>query len=659
MFGVFFSAIILFFWVFKQKDLFLIFIILALFFFLGAERWFLNPGDLKPFTPPKIIQTVKNQLLAVSEKTLPGPYSQVLNSLILGETAAPVPENIKNDFLSSGLIHLLVASGTQIAILIGAIAWILNQLGLGKIFNFTSVIFFSSFISIITGFGPSILRAAFMAQLGSLGNLLNRQSDGLNLLSGASLILLFINPLVLFDIGFQLSFAASFSLVYLLPCLEKKNKKFSAVIFNLFLLAALPTITTAPIIAYYFNRLNLAAILANFLVLPWIEILIVLGALTLLVGVIFLPLGVLLSPLNLLGLVILLKTTQFFSQIPGANLFVITPSLVSIWAYYAGLIFFCFYQKNPVKKYFRTATFISLILLIVFFRPLNFSSHQAIFTFFDVGQADAIFIKTPANKKILIDSGGYPETPGQILPFHKYSRTLKYLAQKGINQLDLVIITHPDSDHLGGLPAILETIKTNLIIDSGLSSNSSLFKKYLQIVSEKNIKKISGHFGQTIAIEPDFKIYFLYPVKEAGAPEMKNQSLVAKIVFKKFSAILTGDIEKEAEEEILKKSVILSSTVLKVAHHGSHSSTSEEFLKKVQPQVAIISVGQKNKFGHPHQTVLDRLKKFGVKILRTDQNGTIEIKTDGQKMGITLSNRGGFLRPSISGKHPGGVSRDK
>lgn len=228
----------------------------------------------------------------------------------------------------------------------------------------------------------------------------------------------------------------------------------------------------------------------------------------------------------------------------------------------------------------------------------------------DVGQGDCSLIITPMNKKILIDSGGsenYDVGKNILFP---------YLLDKGVTQIDYIIISHFDTDHCKGFEYVMNNLKVKNAIISKQAEDSENYKEFLKIAKKRKINLIVVDIGDKISIEKDICFYVLWPDSKNFISEnaLNNNSIVCKLIYKNFSILFTGDIEKIAEEGILKKYDsnlnILKSTILKVAHHGSKSSSIEELLSKVKPKIALIGVGENNKFGHPNDNVLERLISF-------------------------------------------------
>ncbi|NQV00589.1 MAG: MBL fold metallo-hydrolase [Parcubacteria group bacterium] len=243
--------------------------------------------------------------------------------------------------------------------------------------------------------------------------------------------------------------------------------------------------------------------------------------------------------------------------------------------------------------------------------------------FFDIGQGDSIFIETPQGKQVLIDGGPDKtvlEKLGKTMPF--YDRTI-----------DLVILTHPDADHITGLVEVLKYYQVEYILFSGLEKDTAVYQKWEDIIKEKNISLTIAQTGQKVILEKGIIMNILWPeqsLAESFTKKANNSSVVGQLIYEQIEFLLTGDIEKEIEQRLVNQN--LESDILKVPHHGSKTSTSYNFFKAVNPQIAVISVGLDNYYKHPHEDILERLKN--VLVYRTDKNGDIEILTDGNLLQI-------------------------
>ena len=252
--------------------------------------------------------------------------------------------------------------------------------------------------------------------------------------------------------------------------------------------------------------------------------------------------------------------------------------------------------------------------------------------FLDVGQGDSTFIETPKNKTILIDGGGSMSKNFDV----GKSTLLPYILDRGYTKIDYVIISHFDQDHVGGILTILEELTVEKVIIAKQNEESENYKKFLEIVNQNKIKVIEVEAGDKIKIEEDIYFDIIWPLQNQITQNvLNNNAIVAKLNYKKISMLFTGDIEEIAEKEILKKyenTKILNSTILKIAHHGSKTSTTDNFLSLVNPQIALIGVGENNLFNHPAVQTIQKLKDKNVKIFRTDEKGeiTLYINTNGK-----------------------------
>ena len=244
--------------------------------------------------------------------------------------------------------------------------------------------------------------------------------------------------------------------------------------------------------------------------------------------------------------------------------------------------------------------------------------------FFDVGQGDATLIVSPTGRQILIDGGYFPSVMnahiGRTLPFYD-------------NTIDIVIATHPDADHVTGLPNIFDRYEVGqFIYDGNLEGTSSLYDATLERIELHGVERKVAVLGEVIEVGDGVRLEIVHPDADLDDEIRNNNSVSIRLVYGEFSALLTGDAEKEAEREMLQSGLPLQSLVYKVGHHGSNTSSTQPFLDAVQPQIAIISAGQENKFGHPHPEVVERLQTMGIAILDTRELGSIEVVTDGVGM---------------------------
>jgi competence protein ComEC len=257
--------------------------------------------------------------------------------------------------------------------------------------------------------------------------------------------------------------------------------------------------------------------------------------------------------------------------------------------------------------------------------------------FFDVGQGDSIFIQTPQNHQILIDGG-----PNGKVILNKLSKAMPQWDRT----IDLIILTHPEHDHIAGLIEVLKSYKVGNIMWTGVKRDTQEYKEWQRLIQEEGANIIIAQTGQKIfsnSNKGSYEIEILYPFENLENQEVKsvnNTSIIARLTYGENSFLFTGDAFKSIENELVTKEVYLDSDVLKVGHHGSKTSTAQEFIEKVSPEIAVIQCGRDNRYGHPYPETLATLEKFDINILRTDVDGDIKIISNGSNLEITAQNHG-------------------
>ena len=276
------------------------------------------------------------------------------------------------------------------------------------------------------------------------------------------------------------------------------------------------------------------------------------------------------------------------------------------------------------------AVLLGVVVSITFtpeFRTPALQEGQLRVHFLDVGQGDCILIQTADGRNVLIDAGDV-DTADAVAD---------YLLKNGVHRIDLLVITHPHSDHIGGLPRILERFGVSAVLDPGLPHGSQVYREVLSTIESRRIVYKRAAQGERMGVGSDLTMEVLWPPSDYavyGDDMLNDGSVVARVQFGDVSFLFAGDIQREAEGRLLASGQNLESTVLKVAHHGSDSSTSNEFLQVVKPAYAVISVGADNEYGHPARSTLRRLSAIGAKVFRTDEQGTVVFTTDGRTVEV-------------------------
>ncbi len=262
--------------------------------------------------------------------------------------------------------------------------------------------------------------------------------------------------------------------------------------------------------------------------------------------------------------------------------------------------------------------FLFLLILTILFSG-SLAAEELLVHFMDVGQGDAILIQGPEGN-VLIDGGDRWDWVGE--------RLISYLEAQGVEKLKAIVSTHPHADHIGGLPAVINKFPVEKIYDSGRVHTTRTFEEYLLLIDRKDIPYVTPRRGEVLTVA-NLKFKVLHPGPDIDAYSLNDASIVLRLEFGEISFLFTGDAEKRAETEIIESGLPVSATILKVGHHGSRTSTNPFFLEEVSPAVAVIQAGEDNRFGHPHDEVLQLLGEQGIKVYRNDQAGTVVIGSDG------------------------------
>ena len=429
-----------------------------------------------------------------------------------------------------------------------------------------------------------------------------------------------------------------------------------------------------PIIIYNFHIIGIYFMFNNILVSLIIGPIILMSFLLIITSFINLKISNFISIFLSLGIQTLIKISDI-AKFPFSKIYIKTPSIISIIIYYFVVliikqiyIIYTYPKIRETQKRMKNliALFKYLIIqnikeklkeykklikekdikfiiiknykkiLICFVIISIFQVNRKLkINFVDVGQGDCSFIITPDNKTILIDGGG------NMLSSYDVGKkvVLPYILNRGYTKIDYVFISHFDQDHCGGILYLINEIKVNNVIIGKQYEQYENYKKFIEIAKSKKINIIPVKNNDKIKIEKNLCFNILWPDVNNMINEnsINNNSMVFKLKYKSFSMLFTGDIEKIAENEIIQKyrdKNILKSNIIKIAHHGSKTSSTDEFLELVNAKEALIGVGKNNKFGHPNQETLEKLEAKKIRIYRTDENGEINIITDGNKYRI-------------------------
>ena len=584
----------------------------------------------------------------------------IIKALVLGDRG-DISRETSERFIISGVNHILSISGLHVALvaafffgltrfILRFFPFLLLRLSLNKTSALVAVVPVIFYL-FIAGAGVAAVRSTLMVLSFLLALLLDREKDLTDALFVAAFFILLFSPEALFDISFQLSFLSVAAMLYFIPrfteyfsflktwpyksWLEEQppwRRKLMFYLAGTILTSTAAILGTGPLVVYYFNRISLVGLLSNLILVPLMGFAnTLLSLLTALLVFINQPLARILTGINGFIMEVSLGLVDFFSRIPLASKRVVTPTIPEVLLIYGILIL-----AANLKRWKRSLP--ALILLVAIYGGLQtygyFSIHtsrELKVTFLDVGQGDAAVLQLPRGKVMVIDGGGTPD--GSFDPGERIVGP--YLWKEKRNEIDYVVNSHPHPDHLQGLIFLLDNFAVGKVWDNGDRGDEY---PLVQNLLERSIGRLQtmgrGEVSQEIE---GVKVEFLHPpLKRGHAPNFwgNDASLVLRLSYGEVSFLFTGDIESSAEREILRTGVNLQSTVLKVPHHGSKSSSTPDFLGAVQPRFAVFTVRGGARPRLPNPAVVERYEAMGVKVLRSDRHGAVTFVTDGKDLRV-------------------------
>lgn len=567
------------------------------------------------------IHNIQKYIRDTINGTLTDEEGNLLLAILLGDKDK-LSEDIQESFKTSNLSHMLAVSGAHVSYIILGLTYVLQNSIIGKKNGKIVCIIFLLVFMAITNFTPSVTRACIMAVLTLFSGIIYRKSDVYTNISVAALITLIFNPYNLLDLGFQLSYGGTIGIIIFIKRIQEKksNSKVINYIKQMALVSIYANIIIIPIMMYHFNTVSFTFIISNIMASPILGIIVITGFLFIITSITVKPLTSLIAIFIKPILSILIKISQICSKLPFSNILVVTPYMFNVISYYA-IILYCIKSKKNNKC--KIIICLLIVLILINFIIYIFPQKLRIF-FIDVGQGDSTLIITPDKKTVLIDGGGSDsfDVGEKVL--------LPYLLDRRILKVDYVLISHFDTDHCGGILTIMEKVKVKNIIISEQAEHSENYERFKKLMIHKKIRLIEVKKGDKIKIGRYSEFKILFPTSRLLSENpLNNNSIVAQFNYNNFKMLFTGDIEKLAEQQILKaEKAEIRADILKVAHHGSKTSSIPEFIKAVKPKIALIGVGKNNTFGHPNQQTIKNLENIKCRIYRTDLQGEIIIKID-------------------------------
>jgi len=585
----------------------------------------------------RTISLIRQRLQEKIETHFPGEEGKlsekgaVMEALMLGERDR-IPDSLIRTLQKSGLYHLFAISGAHIGIISFLIFSFFKIIRLPTRISYGLLMFFLVFYALLVEGRPSVFRATIMALAFLTGKLIWSQVNLLNTLALSAFILLVLNPMQLYSLGFQLTFMATLCIILFFPKIMKYMPKLPLRTSEIFALSCAAYIGVMPFIAFSFNRITFSSLLLNIAAIPLVGLIMAAGYVFLMTAFAVPFLAGFLA--DMCG--ILIQGLVYLSHFPDIVSFVSfrvpTPHILVVVFYFVFLFSFLLPSAIKKQKWISSICFLAISAVLITY-PFSPKTEFLSVTLIDVGQGESILVEFPGHQKMLVDGGGFFDDRYDI----GEKVVSRFLWNKGIKKLDIIVLTHAHPDHLNGLKSITRNFKIREFWEAVSPIDDPSYSEFKSMIQGKAI-----HFrafrGHTRSIE-GVMIEVLHPQNNLTETLQahNDQSIVIRLSFRDIAILLTGDIGENAEREIMESSDLLKSQVFKSPHHGSKSSSSPVFLEAVEPEIIVISVGNQNIYGLPDPMTLERYDSVGAKIFRTDTHGAIEISTNGRDIRLRTS----------------------
>lgn len=578
------------------------------------------------------LNNVRNRIISTHSLYLKSPNLEILGGIVFGDDAVAPPDYIKDSFRNSGLLHILAASGMNVAFIYGFWYFILHRLKVPIKFIIVSGMTVIILYTLMTGLGASVVRAALMLLFVLAGKLIDRDSHSISLLAFVASLMLLYNPAYINDVSFQLSFIVTFGLLTTANIILSKlrESKIPDWLSAELLIPIVSQLWVTPLQMFYFNSISTYSVLANISIMPFLSVISFGGFVSSLISII--------TPISKYVCMVfdfilkyclnaLVAISNFYSGLPNSLFETTHPSVIQVFLYYILLLLVTLLFKSGLNKKIISISVILTVGLVM--STISIPGKNAEIIAFDVQNADAFLIKTPKNKYFMIDTGksGYNGGKSQAEFI-----ILKYMKDRGIKKLEGLIITHFDNDHSGGAVDILDKIKPGMVYINSLDNDSYTSKNIYKTLKTKNIPYKLARNNEVIYKEGKFSMTTYCPDGKTD----NDKSIITLLAYHNFQMLFTGDAGIEAYKSIKQYLPKEKIEVYKVGHHGAKGVVDSEMLAELQSDVSIISTGI-NLFGHPNKITLDTLRNTD--IYRTDRNNSIKIVANASSYRVLTYNK--------------------
>ena len=576
-----------------------------------------------------------------------GRRAPLAASLLLAQRDG-LDREVRDRFARAGLSHLLAISGLHVALIAGILLILAGALRLGRGRGAAVAGLGTAGYVAFLGAPHSAARAAVQILLVLGARATQRPARTEALIAAAALALLAADPGALFSPGFQLSFAGVAGILSMrrpfLRALDRLagvrigGRRVGAWLADGLATSLAATVATAPIVAWHFGRVAPVGVLANLVAIPLLSAAVPAMALAMAVGVVWVPAGRFLGGAAVVLLDALDATARIAAGVPGATVLV-PGSVALLLAGAAGAGWLATRRLGRTRPWVRRLVWAGVAAVTLLLAPLRPSADRVEVHAIDVGQGDAIAIRSPAGRWILVDAGVATDR------FDAGARlVVPYLSRHGARRLEGLILTHPDADHIGGAASVIRALRPRWVMEPGLPAPKAGYLALLRDAAEHRRSWVAARRGMELEVD-GMRLEVLYPAGAVDSDDANDGSVVVRVVYGEFEALLTGDAPAAVERMLVRRyGRALESDVLKVGHHGSRTSTTPELLDATTPALAVISAGRRNRYGHPHRSVVARLEAAGIPVARTDRHGSVMVR--GRRDGTLTADveRGGVAR---------------